>query len=66
MAQFKPIEIPYEEETDLVHSPDHPFCGDPTCPCSEDATLIGELSNRVTSGELTPDEATDIVRGKGR
>jgi hypothetical protein len=62
----QPIPIPYEDEADLIHTPEHPFCGDPTCGCADDPVLIGELAERVASGELTPDQATDIVSGKGR
>jgi hypothetical protein len=65
-SQQPPIEIPYEDEADLIHTPEHPFCGDDTCWCHDDPVLIGEIADRVTSGELTPDQATDMVRGKGR
>lgn len=62
--QPDPIEIPYEEESDLVHTPEHPFCGEDDCGCHDDPILIGEIAQRVASGELTPNQATGIVRGK--
>lgn len=42
----------------------NPFCYDATCPCHEDAVLIGEVAQAVQDGELTPGEATDLVMGK--
>ena len=30
-----PIVIRYEDGDELVHTQDHPFCGDETCPCME-------------------------------
>jgi hypothetical protein len=62
--QPEPIEIPYEDEADIIHTPEHPFCGDPTCGCADDPILIGEIAKRVASGELIPNQATGIVRGK--
>ena len=57
-----PIRIPMED--DPVHSPDYPFCDDPTCPCHEDNTLIEEIAALVEVGALTDEQATDIVAGK--
>jgi hypothetical protein len=36
----EPILIPMED--DLVHTDERPFCGDPTCPCHEDAWHVGD------------------------
>lgn len=60
-----PIIIPYEEGGDLVHSAEHPFCGDMSCPCHADQTLIGELADRFEHGLLLPNEASDLYHGKG-
>ena len=51
-------------EDDLLHTAEHPFCfiGD-QCPCHEDPLLISEVTQAVTDGLLTPDEATDFVAG---
>lgn len=47
------------------HTDDHPFCPtDPTCPCHEDPNLIAPITQAVTDGLLTPDEATDYVMGR--
>ena len=27
-----------------LHTPEHPLCGDPTCPCSEDTDALTELA----------------------
>jgi hypothetical protein len=64
--QQEPIVIPYEEGDELVHTDEHPFCADSTCGCHEDDLLISEVASRVASGELTPQQATDLVAGKGR
>lgn len=57
--------IPIPMDDDLVHSTESPFCLDPSCSCHEDETLIGEIATQVEAGLLTPDEATNIVSGKG-
>lgn len=48
-----------------LHTPEKPFCYDPTCPCHEDELLIAEVSFHVQDGLMTPQEATDFVGGKG-
>ena len=52
---MNPINIPMED--DLLHTSESPFC--------YDETLIGEVAAQVEAGILTPDEATNIVNGKG-
>jgi hypothetical protein len=64
--QPDPIPIPYVEESDLVHTPKHPFCSEDDCGCHDDPILIGELAGRVASGDVTPNEAIYILKGKGR
>src|SRR5579859_3184855 len=40
--------IPIEQEADIRHGQDHPFCfADPTCPCHEDPTLIAVVAEQV-------------------
>ena len=50
---------------DELHTPEKPFCWDETCPCHEDDVLIFQVSLYVQDGLMTPDEATDFVKGKG-
>ena len=57
------IPIPMEDEP--LHTTESPFCPDPSCGCHEDQILIGEVAVQVESGLLTPQEATNIVSGKG-
>ena len=57
-----PIVIPMEDE--LIHTPDHPFCSDATCPCKEDQELLANVAQQVTDGLLTPAEATRLVAGQ--
>lgn len=60
------IEIPYDDDDELIHTPEnHYFCDDPTCICHEDPLLIADVADEVEAGTLTPEQATDIVRGKG-
>ncbi len=60
--QPQPIVILMEDL--IIHTDDHPFCGDPTCPCAEDPELLAELAHQVEEGLLTPAEATHVVKGK--
>ena len=48
-----------------LHTPDKPFCYDAACNCHEDEVLIFQVSLHVQDGLMTPDEATDFVKGKG-
>ena len=47
-----------------LHTPEHPFCGDPTCPCSENTEALTELDQAIREGLITPDDATRILQGK--
>ncbi len=46
------------------HTPAHPFCWNPACPCHEDREAIAEVNQAVQDGFMTPTEATDFVCGK--
>ena len=48
-----------------LHTPEKLFCYDESCPCHEDDLLLAQVHLYVLDGLLTPDEATDFVRGKG-
>lgn len=54
--------IPVDYE---LHTPDKLFCYDQACECHEDELAIFQVSLHVQDGLLTPDEATDFVKGKG-
>ncbi len=62
--QDQPRRIVIPMEDDLIHTPDHPFCSDPTCPDKSDPELLAEVNQQIVDGLLTPDEATAIVLGK--
>jgi hypothetical protein len=47
-----------------LHTPEHPFCGDPTCPCSENTDALTELAQAIRDGLITPDDATRMLQGK--
>jgi len=51
-------------ESDLVHTTELPFCLDASCACHEDQELIGQVSQQVQNGLLTPEEANYLVAGK--
>ena len=51
-------------EDPILHTTERPFCGDPSCPCSEDPALIAEVHEAVEQGLITPEEATLIIQGK--
>ncbi|MDQ2905837.1 MAG: hypothetical protein M3Y81_20130 [Chloroflexota bacterium] len=54
--------IPLEDP--LVHTPTHPFCDDPRCPCHEEQAFILPVYDQYQEGLLTKQEATNIVNGK--
>ena len=51
-------------EEHLLHTPEHPFCGDPTCLCAENTDALTELDQAIKDGLLTPDEATAFIQGR--
>ena len=50
-------------EDPLLHTADHPFCSDLSCPCHRDHLLIAEVHQKVAQGLLTAGEATRVVMG---
>ncbi len=48
-----------------LHTFEKPFCYDASCECHENDVLIFQVSLHVLDGLMTPDEATDFVKGKG-
>jgi hypothetical protein len=54
--------IPIED--DLLHTQEHPFCGNETCPCREDQKALSTVNAAVLNGLLTPDEATAFIQGR--
>ena len=53
--------IPVDE---TIHSADHPFCDDMTCPCHEDSDAVGELNGYHQDGLVSTNDADRIYRGK--
>jgi len=47
------------------HTPEKPFCWNETCPCHEDRDKIARVSQWITEGLMTPEQATDFVKGRG-
>jgi hypothetical protein len=58
---FIPV-IPLEDE--MLHTQASPFCADPSCLCHEDQELLTIVSEQVTNGLFTPEEAIRFVEGK--
>ena len=55
--------VPVIPVDDLIHTDEHPFCGDPSCPCGEDQEAIGKVNQQYQDGLYTAPEATRRVRG---
>jgi hypothetical protein len=53
----------YPVENLPLHTPDHPFCDDLTCPCHEDQEAIAELNGYYETGLVSRDDAERIYRG---
>ena len=64
MALPDDFEFP-EPVDDPLHCPDKMFCFDPDCACHEDYLAIFQVSLYVLDGLMTPDEATEFVKGHG-
>lgn len=47
-----------------LHTDTYPFCVDPSCSCHDDPLLIAPIHQAYLNGELTAQEATNIVMGK--
>ncbi len=56
--------IPVVPSDTPVHTAENPFCGDTTCPCYEDPDNIEALNQAIQEGVITPEEATDIIKGR--
>lgn len=53
-------------EDDLLHTADHPFCDDRSCPCHsiDNFEAIWSLKTQLAQGLLTNDEHIRIWRGE--
>ena len=60
--QQHPLIVLMEDE--IIHTDDHPFCGDPACGCCEDPELIAEVQQAIEQGLLTQEEAMLLIQGK--
>ena len=56
--------LPVLADTPLLHTREHPFCGDPTCICYEDEQNQELLAQAIKDGLITLDDATRIMKGK--
>jgi hypothetical protein len=65
-AMFDHIQhpIPIPMENPIIHTDDHPFCDDVTCPDKDDPQLLAQVAQYIEDGLLTPDEAANYVMGK--
>jgi hypothetical protein len=46
-AQVIPV-IRYEEDDEIIHTDEHPHCGDDTCPCNANVVDGSDASSRFT------------------
>jgi hypothetical protein len=51
---------------DYGHDDGVMFCSDPNCLCHEDELLIYMMYVNVLDGLITPEEATELVKGNGK
>jgi hypothetical protein len=51
-------------EDDVLHTDEHPFCCNDTCPCREDHEALTAVNTAVMNGLLTADEATAFIQGR--
>jgi hypothetical protein len=57
--------IPILEGTDYrIHTDDHPFCDDMSCPCHEDPENVETLGQAYADGLASTGDADRIYRGK--
>ena len=54
--------IPIED--DVLHTNEHPFCCNDTCPCREDQEALTTVNAALLNGLLTPDEAIAFIQGR--
>jgi len=64
MQQYADNFIPVIPDTNICHTKEHPFCGDPTCLCYGDKDNIAAINDAINDGIITPDDATRIMKGK--
>jgi hypothetical protein len=64
MGQQQPIPIPYEGGDEPIHTNEHPFCDEMSCPCHEESEFIEQVQTWVTDGLITIEDAERIYRGQ--
>jgi len=52
-----------EDEDVIIHTDDHPFCEDLSCPCHADQNALAAVGDLVTNGLMTPAEADAVYHG---
>lgn len=67
----RPIIVPVEDP--IIHTDEHPWCSDPTCPChnvvgpnSNEEAYLQHIAYPLRDGLLTADEANRIYFGEQR
>jgi len=59
------VTIPDEPGEEIIHTEEHPFCSDPTCPCHQDYLLWQELiGSPVRDGLMTYEEGKRLFAGR--
>jgi hypothetical protein len=47
-----------------IHTQDHPFCEDMSCPCHEDQSAVNDLAGHYHNGLVSREDADRIYRGQ--
>ena len=56
--------VPVVPTTQSLHTEEHPFCWDETCPCHDDSDAIAGIANAINDGIITSDDAQRIIKGE--
>jgi hypothetical protein len=47
-----------------IHTPEHPFCDDSSCPCKSDQEAIDTLNGYYQDGLVSAEDADKMYKGK--
>lgn len=47
----------------IIHTTQHPFCTDPTCPCHENMEAVNQVNEWHQDGVISTNDANEIVQG---
>jgi hypothetical protein len=64
-TDIDPYVVLYEDCDELIHTSEHPFCSDESCPCHEDDAAFDEqVAQPIMDGLLTVSEGYNLFWGE--